>query len=152
MANTVTRYQPGTGVTRLPDMVDRLFRESFVMPSAFNDFWGGTARPGLPANLFETEESYVLQVGLPGLNPENVEIQVMGRELSIKGRFETWVPEKGNWIWQGLPSGEFYEKFTLPVEVERDHADAAYNHGILSITLPKTEYAKPKSIKVSVHQ
>jgi len=75
----------------------------------------------------------------------------MGRELTIKGRFESWQPENASWILQGLPTGEFYEKYMLPVEVERDQVEAKYDHGILVITLPKTEYAKPKSIKVSVH-
>ena len=151
MATQLTRYQPGTGVTRLPDMVDRLFRESFVMPSLFGDLWGGTARPGLPANLFDTGDSYILQVALPGINPENADIQVMGRDLTISGNFETVQPENASWIWQGLPTGQFYEKYTLPLEVERDQVHATYEHGILSITLPKTEHAKPKSIKVSVN-
>lgn len=94
--------------------------------------------------------AYIVQVALPGINPENMDIQVVGREVSIKGRFESWAPENAKWIWQGLPAGEFNETYTLPVEVEGDTSEASYHHGILSITLPKVEHARPKNIKVSV--
>ena len=150
MATTLSRYQPQTTATRLPDMVDRLFRESFVMPTFFDSLWGGTARPSLPVNLYETNEGYTLQAALPGINPDNVEIQVVGRDLSIKGRFESWSQDNVKWIWRGMPTGEFFESYTLPADVEGDKVQATYEHGILSITLPKAEHARPKSIQVSV--
>jgi HSP20 family protein len=151
MADTVTRYHPQNGgLTRLPDLMDRLFRESFVMPSLVDRSVGGTARPSLPVNLFETPEGYVLHAALPGLDPAQLEIQVVGREVTIKGQFEAITPENGNWIWQGIPSGEFYETYTLPVEVQSDSTQASYAQGILALTLPKAEHLRPKSIKVQV--
>jgi HSP20 family protein len=150
MANSISRYEPQTSVTRLPDLVDRLFKESFVMPSLWDRSSGGMARPTLPVNLFETQDSYVFHASLPAVKPENLEIQVVGRELTIKGRFETSTPENGNWIWQGIPTGEFYESFTLPVEVQGDTVQASYDYGILSLVLPKAEHLRPKSIKVNV--
>jgi HSP20 family protein len=153
MADTVTRYQPQNGgLTRLPDLMDRLFRESFVLPSLVDRSVGGTARPSLPVNLFETSEGYVLHAALPGLDPEQLEIQVVGREVTIKGQFEAITPENGNWIWQGIPSGEFFETYTLPVEVQSDRTQASYEHGILALTLPKAEHLRPKSIKVQVNK
>ena len=60
MATTMTRYQPETGMTRLPDLMDRLFKESFVLPTFLDRFTeGGTARPGLAANLYETNDGRV---------------------------------------------------------------------------------------------
>src|SRR4051794_12410632 len=112
--NSVTRYQRQT-VTRLPDLVDRLFRESFGNPAFWDRSFAGTVRPSLPANLFETSESYVLHVSLPGMKPENFDISVVGREVTIKGKLEITSPEGGDWIWQGIPSGEFFESFTLPL-------------------------------------
>src|ERR687886_11608 len=82
MANSVSRYQPQTSLTRLPDLVDRLFRESFVAPTFFDRSFGGSNRPVLPVNLFETPESYVMHLALPGMKPENLDIQVAGREVS----------------------------------------------------------------------
>src|SRR5690349_7673363 len=106
MASSVTRYQPRTSVTRLPDLMDRLFQESFVLPTFFNDVMGSATRPSLPANLYETGNSYVAQVSLPGINPDGLDIQVVGRDLTIKGRWETHEPENVNWIWRGIATGE----------------------------------------------
>jgi len=151
MANTLTRYQP-TGATRLPDVIDRLFQESFVLPSMFDRTFGGSAKPSLPVNLIETADSYVMQAALPGLKTDNLDIQVVGREVAIKGQIESWFPDNGSWVWRGLPSGEFFETYTLPVEVEGDQTQATYESGILTVTLPKAEHVRPKTIKVLVKQ
>jgi HSP20 family protein len=138
-------------VTRLPDLVDRLFRDSFVMPSLWDrSFFGGTTRPVLPVNLFETPDGYIMHAALPGMNPDNLDIQVTGREITIKGKFEVNTPENGQWIWQGIPSGEFYETYTLPVEIDSENVQASYDHGILTLGLPKAEHLRPKNIKVQV--
>lgn len=150
MANTVSRYQPQNGMSRLPDVMDRLFRESFVMPSLLDRSLSGSGRPSLPVNLFETGDGYVLNAALPGLDPEKIDLQVVGREVTIKGEFESIVPENSNWIWQGIPTGEFFETYTLPVEVQGDSTEASYERGILSLKLPKAEHLRPRSIKVNV--
>lgn len=151
MSNSLTHYQQGPSVTRLPDLVDRLFRESFVAPAFFDRNWlGGTATPSLPMNLVETPDGYVMHAALPGMNTENLDIQVMGREVSIKGKYEITAPENGTWIWQGITTGEFFQTFTLPLEVDGDQVQANYENGILYLTLPKAEHVRPKSIKVNV--
>lgn len=149
MNKPATVYQPPvTTFPRLPDLIDRLFSESFVVPAAFSDFWGGKAIPTLPVNLYELNDAYVFEVALPGINLANLEIQVVGRQITFKGVFAATAPENAKWIWHGLPSGEFYETLALPFEVEREKVEAKYENGILGITLPKVEYAKPKSIPV----
>lgn len=150
MAKILSRYQPQTTVTRLPDLVDRLFNDSFVMPSIFDRLMGGASRPTLPVNLFETPDSYVLHAALPGLKPENLDIQVTGREVTIRGKIEVTTPEKGSWIWQGIPTGEVYETYTLPVDVDGDHVEASYDFGVLTLGLPKAQQHRPKKIEVSV--
>jgi HSP20 family protein len=151
MQNTVTRYQPQPTTTRLPDLVSRLFNESFVMPSLFDSTgFGGTARPSLPVNLYESTESYVLQAALPGLDAENLEIKVTGREIAIKGQFQSQIPENVSPIWQGIPTGQFYESYTLPADLDSEKVEATYEHGILWLTLPKAEHMRPKQVKVSV--
>ena len=151
MTNGLTRYAPRPTATRLPDLVDRLVQESFVAPAFFNQFFEGRPRGSmLPANLLETTDSYVVQVALPGITLDALDIQVMGREVTIKGKVEVPAPENGTWIWQGIPGGEFAETFTLPIEVEGDSASATYENGILWLTLPKVEHARPKNIKVNV--
>jgi HSP20 family protein len=151
MANTLTRSSaPRTSVTRLPDLMDQLFHDSFVLPTFWDRAAGGSTRPTLPVNLFETADSYVMHLALPGLNPEEIDIQVVGREVTIKGKFELNTPENGQWIWQGIPSGQFAETYTLPVEVQSDKVQATYDYGILTIGMPKAEHLRPKNIKVKV--
>lgn len=149
MANAVNRYQPQT-MTRLPDLIDRLFQESFVMPSAFDRTNSGTSRPTFGVNLYETGDTYVLQAALPGLKTDGVDIQVVGRDLTIKGSTWSTAPENAQWLWRGIGAGEFQESFTLPVEIESDRVQATYENGILSIELPKAEHLRPKNIKVEV--
>lgn len=153
MEGTLTQYQPQTGLTRLPDVMNRLFNESFVLPSLFGETWsGGAARPTLPVSLYETPDAYIMQAALPGLQPENVDINVTGREVAIKGQFQSWTPENGRVIWQGIPTGQFYETYKLPVDLQSDKVEATFEHGILSITLPKAEHLRPRSVKVEVKQ
>jgi HSP20 family protein len=148
MASNMTRYEQSNGVTTLPDLVDRFLRESFAAPPIVNRMTG-SFRPGFPVNLFETKDAYVLHAALPGLNLDNIGIQVMGRKVTVEGKFDINTPEGGNWLWQGIPTGEFGETFTLPLEVDSTRTEATYEHGILSVVLPKAEHAKATTIKVT---
>ncbi|GAC1515058.1 MAG: hypothetical protein NVS2B16_22810 [Chloroflexota bacterium] len=150
--NNVSRYQPQSGMTRLPDLMDRLFQESFVLPTVLDRWNGGNGRSALPVNLYEAGDGYVLQAALPGLQADSTDIQVIGRDVTIKGSFATSVPENVNWIWRGIGGGEFQETYTLPVEVQSDKVEATYENGILALNLPKAEHLRPKSIKVSVNK
>lgn len=149
MASNVSRYQPRTSLTRLPDLMSQLFNDSFVLPSFYNGAMEGTTRPSLPVNLFETPNGYVMQAALPGAHPEKFDIQVTGREVTIKGTTEIAAPDAANCIWQGIGSGEFYETYTLPVEVDGDKVEASFEYGVLTLTLPKAEHLRPKNIKVN---
>jgi len=106
----------------------------------------------LHLNLYETSDTYVFQLAIPGMTPENLDIQVLGTELSVKGKREVNTPENGTWIWQGINGGEFYQSFTLPAEVDSEHVQASYDYGILSVVLPKAEHVKPRNIKIEVHK
>jgi HSP20 family protein len=142
---TLTRFQPEVGFTRLPDMIDQLFRDSFVVPKRFGQFFDGA----LPANLIETENAFIVQLALPGITMEQFEIQVVGQQLTVKAAYVIPVVEKATYLWRGLTGEEFSQVFTLPAEVLGEKAEASYEYGILTITLPKTEYAKPKMVKVN---
>jgi len=149
----VTRYQPQTSLNRLPDLVDRLFRDSLVAPSFWdNTLRGGMSRPTLPVNLIEFPDSFVMHAALPGVNAENLDIRVVGREVTITGKIEMHLPEKAQWVWQGIPSGEFYESYTLPLDVDGNQIEANYTNGILTLTLPKAAHVRPKNIQIQVNK
>jgi len=148
MINAPTRYQPEFSLTRLPDMIDQLFRESFVFPTRFERFFD-TRRY---SNLLETEKAYIVQLMMPGIDINKVNVQVVGRQLTIKATCEIPTYEHAAYLWHGLVDEEFAEVFTLPLEVVGEKAEATYDLGILTITLPKLEQAIPKPIKVHAYK
>jgi HSP20 family protein len=146
--NTLSRYN-AREVIPTRSMIDQLLEGSFFAPSML-DRWAtqnGQAG-GVPANLIDSDEGYIIQVSLAGMNAEKLEIQSLNRELRIKGVFEPVQFEKGTYIWNGLPQGEFTQTFTLPGEVAGDGAEASYTNGVLTIKLPKAEHAKVRTIPV----
>ena len=144
MINLPSRYDTTTPFARLPDLIDKLFRESFIAPAAFDRFFDGVRI----SNLLETKDAFIVQLVLPGVDPEKIQIQVVDRQLLIKASCEVPTVENATYLYHGLHSDDFSEVFTLPTEVLGDQAKATYERGILLVTLPKAEYAKPKVIEV----
>src|SRR5919201_1470916 len=142
MAHNITRYNQPTGFMPLNEAVDRLFRDAFTTMSRFG---------GLSSSLYETGDSYIMQVLLPGVKVDALEITAHQNALTLRGKTEITVPEGAQSIWVGMGGGEFREEVTLPGEVDADRASAEYHDGILTLTLPKTERAKVRTIKVGAH-
>jgi HSP20 family protein len=129
--------------------MDQLFQESFVQPWGR---WPAFAEEGvLPVDVYETEDSVVVEAACPGIKPEDVDISITGDTLTIKGetKFEEKV-ERENYIRQERRYGSFCRAVTLPGGLENDKAEADFEDGVLTITFPKSEEMKPKSIKVKV--
>lgn len=148
--NSLLRYSRPLGVTSLNDAMDQLFRDAFTWPrfTATGSPQGSTTGLGLNSNLFETAESYIMQIVLPGVQVDTLQITARQNVLSLQGTAGVAAPEGAQGIWVGLGAGEFSEQVTLPGEVDADAASADYQNGILTLTLPKAEKAKVKTIKV----
>src|SRR5919197_2766449 len=152
MANNITRYNQPASFMPLSEAVDRLFRDAFTWPRVFGGAFPTASRlGGLNSNLYETHDSYVMQVWLPGVTVENLEITARENVLTLRGKTEITVPEGAQSLWVGMAGGEFREEVTLPGEVDADQASAEYHDGILTLTLPKTERARVRQIKVGAH-
>jgi HSP20 family protein len=151
MANDITRYNQPAGFMPLSDAVDRLFRDAFTWPRMFGDVFASGSRFGLNSNLYETADSYITQVSLPGVKVDALEITAHDNVLTLRGKTEVTVPEGAQSIWVGMGGGEFREEVTLPGDVNADQASAEYHDGILTLTLPKAERAKVRQIKVGAH-
>ena len=105
-----------------------------------------------PVDIFETENELVLQADLPAVKLEEIDIQLENGTLTLKGerRFEKGEDNKGfHRIERSY--GSFVRYFTLPETVDAEHVRAQYDNGVLTVTLPKKEIAKPRSIKVQVN-
>ena len=145
MAN-ITRYNPFNEVVSLRDAMDRLFEDSFISPRLF----GNASGRSVAANLFETAEGFILQVPVPGVKPEDVEITVQQNTLSLKWDSKVQIPENATTHWLGFQSGQYQQAFTLPAPINPERVEASVHDGVLTLSLPKTEHAKARTIKVNV--
>jgi HSP20 family protein len=129
-----------SGVRLFQDTVNRLLSEQ------------GT-RPWTPAvDIYETENDLVLKADIPEVNINDIDIKIENNTLALKGerKFERNGAQKGfHRIERSY--GTFVRYFTLPDTVDTEKVQAALNGGVLTITLPKKEVAKPKTIKVEVN-
>jgi HSP20 family protein len=111
--------------------------------------WTGLAG-GYPAlNVWEDAERVFVEAELPGLDLKDLEIYVTGgNQLTLKGERKANVPEKGLWHRQERGFGKFSRSLTLPFNVDADKVDARFENGVLLVTLPKHESARPRKINV----
>ncbi len=111
------------------------------------------ARPWVPpVDIFETENEWVLKADLPEVKLEDVDIQIENGTLTLKGERKFQQDENGRGYQRVERSyGSFARYFTLPDTVDSEKVRADYAQGVLTVTLPKKEVAKPRSIKVQVN-
>ena len=127
--------------------MDRLFEDSYVRP---RDWAGGTATQALPLDIHATKDALVVEAALPGIKPEDVDITITGDTLSITGSSSREERrEEGGYLYQELQRGAFSRTVTLPADLDTENAQANFENGLLTLTIPKAEQAKPRQIKVS---
>ena len=145
---SISRWDPWRDFISLREAMDRLFEESFVRPG-FS--WREGAREvspmPLPLDVYSTDNELVIIASVPGVSPEDVDITIEGDTLTIKGELKPPV-EGVDYVMQERRYGPFQRTLTLNIPVEVDKAKAEFKDGILTLTLPKAEVAKPKTIKV----
>jgi len=132
------------------------FRRRFPLWN-IEDMWGEEFFPriggalGLASDIFEDNGNVIVNVALPGVDPDEINISVEGKLLKISGekREEEEVKEK-DYYRKEIRSGEFERILTLPVDVDTSKTEAEYKAGILSIKLPKKEPSKISKVKISV--
>jgi len=142
----IERWEPLRDMISLRDAVSSLLQESFVRPGGIAG--GGAA--ALPLDVHETENEFVVKASLPGVKPEDVQITVHGDTVTIRGETKAEEEKKGQtWHLRERRSGSFQRSVSLPTPIDSDKASARFDHGVLTLTLPKTEKARPKQIKIN---
>jgi len=139
------RWEP-MGVTSLRQAMDRLFEDSFVRSSGL---FPGLRAESPAVDMYQTDKDVVVKASLPGMKAEDVEISVTGDVLTLKGehREEEEVKED-RYFRKEMRFGSFVRSLEIPVPVKVDKAEAVFENGVLTLTMPKTEAVKPKTIKV----
>ncbi len=145
----IVRWEPFRDLLTTQDRFNHLFNETFSRL-----FDGGElgSRSWAPAvDIYETDQDVVLKAELPGVDPKDVEIRVEDGTLYLKGqrKFENEVKEE-NYHRVERSYGSFTRSFALPSSVNSEKAKAEYKDGLLTLTLPKREEAKPKTIQIDV--
>jgi len=146
MSDGLVRWEPFRDLVSLRDAMDRLFAESFVRPGAAFPLLGAE---GPAVDMYQTKDDIVVKAAIPGIKPEDIDISVTGDTLIIKGELKQEEKiEEANYLRQERTYGQFQREFSLPTQVNADKAKADFEHGVLTLRLPKAEAVKPKSITV----
>jgi len=99
-------------------------------------------------NVWEDEGHYVIEADVPGFRMTDIEVSVLGDEVTIKGARTGATPENATLLRRERRDGEFERTFTLPKALASDKVEATLNDGVLRVTLPLTPEAQPRRIEV----
>ena len=143
--SNLTRWEPVREMMTLREAMDRLFDDAFTRPINLRD--GGWSAPAV--DMYQTDDEVVVKVALPGFKADEVQINVTGDVLSLRGDLKREQEEKDKaWHIREHRWSSFERSVALPTQVKADGANADFENGILTITLPKAEEVKPKTITV----
>ena len=143
---SMIRWEPFREMMSLRQAMDRLFEDSFVRPSRL---WPELRGGELPIDMYQTKDDVVVKAPLPGVKPEELDISITGDTLTIKGEHkEEQEVKEEDYLCKERRYGTFSRSVTVPVAVKSDKAEATFENGILTLTMPKAEEVKPKQIKV----
>jgi HSP20 family protein len=145
----IVRFEPFLGPSAAQNQFERFLREAFSPVTNEGEVSTRTWAP--PVDIFENGDNLVLKAELPGVNPDDVEIRVEDNTLYLKGerKFEKEVKEQ-SYHRVERSYGTFTRTFSLPNSIDADKVSANYKDGVLTLTMPKKEEAKPKTIKINV--
>jgi HSP20 family molecular chaperone IbpA len=133
----------------LRQWVDRVFDEAFARESQSSN--GSAGFQSLPVNVWETPEGYQAALLAPGLDEQSINVTVHEDTLVIEGELKVTVPEGAKAIWQEFGPSKFRRSLRLGSAVDPARVEAMFRNGLLLVTMPKAEHAKPRQIHVQVN-
>lgn len=147
------RWDPLRELSTIQREMDELFRRT--LGSLTSNIFGRETRafwsPAL--DCYVKDNNFVVRADIPGVDPKNIEISIMGNMLTIKGERRGEVEEKkGGYLFHEAAYGTFERSFTLPEGVDVTNVHAIYKNGVLELTMPAKAEALPKKVKVEVEE
>jgi HSP20 family protein len=146
---SITRWDPWGDIVSLREAMNNLLEESFVRPQP------GTPGPGMASSLAldvkETPDTFMVTASVPGVPPSDIDITILGDTLRISGQRKADIEETGEgnrWLLRERRFGAFERTVSLPSVVNSEGASADFKDGVLTITLPKADVAKPRNIPI----
>jgi HSP20 family protein len=143
------RWYPFLEMASMRDAVNSLLQGGFGQPDgAWID--RGAAPFTLPLDVTEAEGDFVVKASLPGIRPEDVQTTILGDTLTIRGESKAEEENGHDWLLRERRSGSFQRSVSLGAPIDADKATARFEDGVLMLTLPKSEQARPTQIKLGV--
>ena len=142
-------FSPLRDFMSLRDGMDRLFEDRWVSPGNWLT-WSSNGGNYLPLDIYETNDDVIVRAVVPGIGPDGIDIQFQAGVLTLRPKSEEpSLPDGASWLVHEVIPGEYVRQVTLPRTIDADKAQTTFEHGVLTLTLPKTADAKPKQIKVA---
>jgi HSP20 family protein len=149
MAIDLWRTRPYSSMNApLRQWVDRVFDDAFTRENPGN---GAAGFQTLPVNVWEMPDGYQAALLAPGLDEQTINVTVHDDTLVIEGELGFNVPEGAKAIWQEFGPSKFRRSLRLGAAVDPSRVEAIYRNGLLLVTMPKAEHAKPRQIRVQVN-
>lgn len=143
MAN-LSRWEPVSEIMTLREAMNQLFNDAYTRPMSSGSM---SVRPAI--DLYQDNDNVVVKAAMPGLKAEDVEISITGDVLTLRGEYKQESEKKeATYHMREQHYGSFERAIQLPTDVQSDKAQADFEDGILSITLPKAERVKPRKIDI----
>jgi HSP20 family protein len=140
---TLTRRSPDRSIP-LRNALERLMGDWSYLPI------DGMTELAPPLDVRETNDGYVVEIDLPGVDPKNTEVLVEGRTVTVRGRFsEEKEEDKGNYLLRERRQGQFMRAVALPGMVDVERVSSRFEDGQLTITLPKAAQNRARRIEIS---
>jgi HSP20 family protein len=137
----IYRWEPFDRTLSMRDAMNRLFDQSFWLP---NGQTGGAFQA--PMDVYTEGDGYVVEFAMPGIKPDDFDIEMTGDTLTVSGEVATEAPEGRQYLMRQRVGGKFRSSVTLPDAGDASKIKATYQHGVLRLEVPKSEAARPKRI------
>jgi HSP20 family protein len=149
--STVIRWSPLSDLMSLHNAMDRLFTDTFRLPGGQSQTVGAAGEGYLPLDIYQTDREWVIRAAVPGVDPNAVELTFDSGMITLKGEIKAPEGVKPDQYWvRENYYGKFSRQVTLPDDAMGEQTKAQFFNGILVLTVPKAEPAKPKSVKIPI--
>ena len=130
---------------RLPRrrMIERMMDPDWNQPVDNNLFF--------PVDVKAEDDAFTVTALLPGIHPEDLNVQIVNETVTIQGEMKPAADEKASYLLQEIPHGAFSRVLTMPTPLDANTAEAHFENGLLTLRIPKAETVRPRTIKVMAH-
>ena len=145
----IIKWSPAREIASLQQGINRLFEDVFSQPGSYDSDTMGAWRP--PVDIVDTQEAILIFVEIPGVDKNDVSIEVKDNVLSIRGeRVVDSSIGNGSYYRSERVFGKFGRSFALPAMIRTDNITAGFKNGVLKIAIPKPEEEKPRQVSIKV--